>query len=329
MSLPQEKQAAPAVIDILPINMEAEIQKAKQARVALDKLFDELLVPGTDFDRVPGTDKPTLLKPGAELLCQVFHLAPGKPEIVSQQEDFQTGVFSYTVVVPIHHRETGILVACGIGSANSKEPKYRYRKKTEGGEEIRIENPDPAGEQNTLIKMASKRALVDGVLKATGASRKFTQDAEDLMPPEKASSKQLSYVKILLKGKKEPDMFAEIGKVLGREVKEWDLTREEASRFIEAKKGETKKDSNGSANGKQAKSGGLNWSAFWAKTRELNLERDRVHELAGQYFTTDINNPREVNHLNDVIKSQADLDGFLSWMQGTKLGGDGAAAEAS
>lgn len=153
----QIEQDKPMIMDILPINMEAEIQKAKQARLALDKLFKELLVQGTDFDRIPGTDRPTLLKSGAELLCQVFHLASGEPKVVESQEDFQSGVFSYIISVPLYHRETGMLVATGIGSANSKEPKYRYRR-SKDDDSIKVENPDPAGEQNTLVKMAAKRA---------------------------------------------------------------------------------------------------------------------------------------------------------------------------
>lgn len=43
----------------------------------------------------------------------------------------------------------------------------------------KIENPDIADQWNTVLKMAKKRAMVDAVLNATGASDMFTQDAED------------------------------------------------------------------------------------------------------------------------------------------------------
>jgi hypothetical protein len=48
----------------------------------------------------------------------------------------------------------------------------------------RTENPDPADQFNTVVKMADKRSFVAAMLFATGASDYFTQDIEDL--PENA-----------------------------------------------------------------------------------------------------------------------------------------------
>ncbi|MEK9207766.1 MAG: hypothetical protein AAB922_04740 [Patescibacteria group bacterium] len=44
----------------------------------------------------------------------------------------------------------------------------------------KAENPDIADQYNTVLKMAKKRAYVDGILSATGASDIFTQDIEDI-----------------------------------------------------------------------------------------------------------------------------------------------------
>ena len=219
----------------LPANMQAEITKALQQRKALNQLFEELLEPKVDFDRIPGTNKPTLLKAGAELLCQVFHLAPGKVDMIDKTEDYDKGLLSYVVGVPLVQRETGELIAYGVGSANSKEPKYRYRNggTDSNGDKIKIENPDPAEQQNTLLKMASKRALIDGVLKATGASRKFTQDLEDLMPPEKASSKQINMIRSLAKGVAEAVLVEKVSELISRELNKLDeIYRNEASAVI-------------------------------------------------------------------------------------------------
>lgn len=236
------------VVDILPPNLDAEIQKAVQARKALDKLFNELLQQGVDFDRVPGTDKPTLLKPGAELLCQVFRLTPGEPKILNSIEDFEKGIFSYTISLPILHRDTGMLVATGIGSANSWEVKYKYRKDEQDGKEIRVLNPEPADQQNTLVKMAAKRAFIDGVLKATGASRMFTQDLEDMpwlkVEMGKPSSKQFNYMKSFYKNTSDEEALGDVSKILGREVTSWeDISREEASKVIDFKQAEKKQTS--------------------------------------------------------------------------------------
>jgi hypothetical protein len=50
----------------------------------------------------------------------------------------------------------------------------------------KMENPDPADNYNTVLKMAKKRAHVDAILTATAASDIFTQDVEDLAetPPK-------------------------------------------------------------------------------------------------------------------------------------------------
>lgn len=47
-------------------------------------------------------------------------------------------------------------------------------------EGAKTENPDIADTYNTVLKMASKRSLIDATLKATGGSCEFTQDIEDM-----------------------------------------------------------------------------------------------------------------------------------------------------
>jgi hypothetical protein len=48
----------------------------------------------------------------------------------------------------------------------------------------KVENPDLADVWNTVLKMAKKRAYVDGMLSATGASDIFTQDIEEMAPAD-------------------------------------------------------------------------------------------------------------------------------------------------
>jgi hypothetical protein len=232
-------------VSIMPRNLEAQIADAVNTRNALSRLFEGLLEIKIDFDRIPGTDRPTLLKPGAELLCKVFKLAQGKADVLEREEDWEKGIFSYTIGLPLIHIESGFQISYGIGAANSMEKKYRYRKmKTPDGQEVQIENPDPADLQNTLIKMANKRAYVDAVLKATGASRMFTQDMEDFGAMtgqfEKASSKQIGFIKTLFKSFSEASAIAELSEICGREVKSFDdIYRTEASRIIDVKKGKS------------------------------------------------------------------------------------------
>ena len=103
-------------------------------------------------------------------------------------------------------------------------------------------NPDPADLQNTLIKMANKRAYVDAVLKATGASRMFMEDMDELGALtgqfEKASSKQRDYIKKLYSRVPPTDAIADMSSICGREIGSFDdIFRPEASRIIEARKG--------------------------------------------------------------------------------------------
>jgi len=98
-----------------------------------DMLYDftkHVMVDGLDYGAIPGSDKKTLLKPGAEKLCTLFNFVP-QFEIVNQIEDWQgerTGgepLFYYLYRASLYRN--GELVAQGDGSANSRENKYRFR----------------------------------------------------------------------------------------------------------------------------------------------------------------------------------------------------------
>jgi hypothetical protein len=226
---------------IMPQNLEAQINDAINMRNALTRLFEAMLVKGIDYDRIPGTDRPTLLKPGAEMICKIFKLGQGKADVLGKNEDWEAGIFSYTIGMPLIHLDSGAQVAYGIGAANSKEKRYRYRNLTVDGKKMQIENPDPADLQNTLIKMANKRAFVDAILKATGASRMFTQDSEDFAALsgqlEAASTKQLGLIKSMYKNKLDDVTFTEISDICGREINSYgDILRSEASIIIDVKK---------------------------------------------------------------------------------------------
>lgn len=175
----------------------------------------EIMRENVHWGKVPGCgEKPTLLKNGAELLCMAFKLAPdAKVEIA----DLGNGHREYTVTTTLTSIVTGAPIATGLGSCSTMESKYRYRgaelvntgkpvpqdywddrdpailggkgfvaKKDDNGKWMifakgeKKENPDIADVYNTVLKMASKRSLVDATLKATGGSCEFTQDIEDL-----------------------------------------------------------------------------------------------------------------------------------------------------
>ncbi len=183
-------------------------------------LIREAMTEGIDGDYavIPGTKKKTLLKPGAEKLLLAFGLAgvARAPQVT----DLGNSHREVIVETEIKNLRTGETHAVGIGSCSTLEKKYRYRpgpvtftgkpvpqqywtdrsqdllggpgystakNPDTGSWEIvikgsEVENPDPADGWNTVMKMASKRSMIDGVLRATASSAMFTQDMEDTLP---------------------------------------------------------------------------------------------------------------------------------------------------
>lgn len=190
-------------------NFSMSLQELKQRASMVSQIKSQIMVPNVHFGKIPGCgEKPTLLKNGAEMLCMAFRLASDtKIEI----NDLGNGHREYTITTML--MSNGELVATGVGSCSTMESKYRYRgnelelvgdcpkdywnkprpnkynghtaKKDENGvwklykKGSKTENPDIADTYNTVLKMASKRSLIDATLKATGGSCEFTQDIED------------------------------------------------------------------------------------------------------------------------------------------------------
>lgn len=149
-----------------------------------------------DFGIIPGTNKPTLLKPGAEKILLIFGLT-SEYEFMDKTEDFNKGFFSYSVKCIL--TKNGNKITEGVGHCNTYEGRYRWRwireneissninkedlmSKTDrwGRATYRIANEDPYTLVNTVLKMAKKRAQVDAVLTVGGLSEIFTQDLEDI-----------------------------------------------------------------------------------------------------------------------------------------------------
>lgn len=159
------------------------------------------MVEGQDYGVIPGTTKPTLLKPGAEKIAKLLGLADYY-EIIDRQEDWTKPFFRYLIKCSLVSVQTGITISEGLGECNSMESKYRWRWVSErdlpdgidktklvsqvrnsqtGGRwtVYRFENEDIYSQVNTILKMGKKRALVDAALSAGRLSQVFTQDIED------------------------------------------------------------------------------------------------------------------------------------------------------
>jgi hypothetical protein len=99
-------------------------------RSAIVEFTRRIMVKDQDFGEIPGTHKPTLLKPGAEKLCNFFGLEPEFTPIV-EEVDWTGGEHGGEVFCYARYRcrllREGRVVGAGEGSCNSWEAKYRYR----------------------------------------------------------------------------------------------------------------------------------------------------------------------------------------------------------
>jgi len=193
----------------------AQVQK-------IQAIMKQVMQSGEHYGVIPGTNKPSLLKPGAEKLCFTFRLDPQYESVERYDGDHLT-IKSKCV---LYHLVTGNRMGSGEGSCSTKETKYAYRNASlscprcgkeaiikgraeygggwlcfakkggcgakfmdeefEGAEVGKVANDNLADAYNTVLKMANKRSLVAAVLNATAASDIFTQDMEDaLKQPER------------------------------------------------------------------------------------------------------------------------------------------------
>jgi hypothetical protein len=190
-------------------------------QVALvQQVMNKVMKKDEHYGIIPGCQKPSLLKPGAEKLGFTFRLAPEYDVKIINMGGAHR---EYQVKCRLRHIPTSAMVGEGEGSCTTMEGKFRYR----GGEKVPTDQPvpteywnlkkegkmdqaieliggrgygvakingkwviceigekqehdNPADYYNTCLKMAKKRAHVDAILTATAASDIFTQDVEDM-----------------------------------------------------------------------------------------------------------------------------------------------------
>lgn len=153
------------------------------------------------YGKIPGTNKPSLFKAGAEVLCMTFRISD-EYEITDLSN---ADMIRYRVKCIGRHQLAGKILGQGMGAASSGEEKYKWRssvcaaefeatpvtarrvkygkKKNNGFYTVEQVRTEAADLDNTVLKMACKRAKIAMTLNVTAASDMFTQDVED-MPEE-------------------------------------------------------------------------------------------------------------------------------------------------
>jgi len=184
--------------EIVEYQMPLTASQVKGQVQLIQEVMAAVMVKGVHYGTIPGTDKPTLYKPGSEKILSTFRIAayPKEIEDLSSPDEIR-----YRVKVHGLSMDDGRLIGVGIGECSSSEGKYKWRKpvcneeydetpedrkrevwkkydqKTYQQKQVRMNPSDVA---NTILKMAKKRAQIDLTLTATGASDVFDQDLEDM-----------------------------------------------------------------------------------------------------------------------------------------------------
>lgn len=183
---------------------ELSIEEVKNQVQKIQQLMKSVMQEGEHYGTIPGTNKPSLYKAGAEKLGFTFRLMP---DFEITRRDLPDGHREYEVICTLKHMQTGKVVGQGVGNCSTLESKYRYRyseentdkplpkeywgvkkkdpkkaramiggwgfkaRKVDGSWMIfksggRIENPDIADCYTTVMKVAKKRAHVDAMITA-------------------------------------------------------------------------------------------------------------------------------------------------------------------
>ena len=185
----------------------------------IQQVLKSVMKKGVHYDEIPGTGKwekingkwdyvpgkPVLLKAGVEKINMVFRIG-SEPEIDREFDGFDT---HFHIRCRMFDIRTGNTLGYGVGDSSTSESKYAWRKavcdeefeatmetrrrihwqKKSSDDKDKKEQPtfeavkqvrqNPADIINTVLKMAVKRAEIDGCRKVTACSDVFAQDLDE------------------------------------------------------------------------------------------------------------------------------------------------------
>lgn len=195
------EETLPAVVPARAFNL-VPLDQLEGMCNAIDEAKRKVMQPGRDYMTIPGTKKPSLLKPGGEKLMKLFNLSPRFFEIEVIEEHHRkytykkydkdvevTGWYFYRIRCELFDKNTGQSWGDGIGICSSNER--------------------PGQPANTISKMAQKSAMLAAVLIVCNASDLFTQDMDE--PGTSNGSGDYKESKQILAGDIEREMKSKYG----------------------------------------------------------------------------------------------------------------------
>src|SRR5690242_13271087 len=79
--------ANPIAVAVPSLPQELSVDQVVARVTKVRELMSRVMKEGHHFGKIPGTDKPTLLKPGAELICMAFMLDPQYEHTITSEGD--------------------------------------------------------------------------------------------------------------------------------------------------------------------------------------------------------------------------------------------------
>lgn len=104
---------------------EISVEEIVAQREKIVQVMDAVMKRDIHYGLIPGVNKPSLFKPGAETLCVALRLAP---HYVSEKIWHEDGHLTVSVVCTLKHIPTSLEIATGEGLCSTKESRYAYRQ---------------------------------------------------------------------------------------------------------------------------------------------------------------------------------------------------------
>ncbi len=191
------------------------VARIKQARAIVVQIQREIMIPGTHYGTLPGTQKPVLLKEGADVLNMAFRITPREEEVLDLSGPDEK---RFKVTVGLYDIE-GRRLGFGVGICSTSEDKYKWRKaykadyeavaddrrRKKAGEkdgrswETLQVRTEPADLENTVLQMAVKRALVQATRQVHAVSDIFADITVEDLPEELRESLNLGNKPVIKK----------------------------------------------------------------------------------------------------------------------------------
>lgn len=125
------REVLPAVIahEAMVTRSEVGVTDIVQQRDKIKEVMEAVMVEGVHYGKVPGVSKPTLLKPGAEVLNVTFRLAPSyhSERMFEEYQGISTGHLTVVSRCVLTHAPSGMVLGEGEGLCTTREKKYAYR----------------------------------------------------------------------------------------------------------------------------------------------------------------------------------------------------------